>query len=48
MSRAVRAGVGFHFRKTVPVLVRSLEGTLVVKRLEGVDEEGATAVGWAN
>lgn len=44
----MRARVGFHFRKTVPVLVRSLEGTLVVKRLEGADEEGVTAMGWAN
>lgn len=40
--------MGFHFRKTVPVLVRSLEGTLVVKRLQGADEEGAAAMGWAD
>lgn len=34
--------VRFHFRKTV--LVRSVEGALVVKRLEGA-HKGATAVG---
>lgn len=48
MSRAVRARVGFHFRKTVPVLVRSLEGHLGGEDYRGQTKKSLAAMGWAD
>lgn len=39
--------MGFHFRKTGTSAGKKSGGHLAVKRLQGADEEGAAAMGWA-